>query len=457
MPDAVDGDFSRSRAVLIGTWEYRHLPPVPAAEHSLNRMTALLQSPLCGSWPDDRISVIANRETVGNLPHELVTLFNAATDVALFYYVGHGQYNNEDRLCLALTHSSDHAVFRTTTSLTFDAVRQAFRTSEAATKIAILDCCFAGLAVDRNGTLAGPSVQAMPRSAGFYLMMASGEFSTAWCETVTDEPRPQTYFTKYLADVIEHGIPGQPAGLTLGPIFDTAADALVRDGKPEPGCQVSDRAARYVLARNAAPPETHSTHDDHLAQLNAQFTGTQQNARRAVKTVHTAVTSAPLTGTITTPTRWQAIRRGPRLALIGAATSAILLVVALVWALWPTQGGAGDISSTPPESNGKPAAPPRTAREIGALSGHTSIIAGMEFSGDGRILATASADKTVRLWDVANQKELSQLATGIAHGVTLSPDGRTVAVAPSGRRVQFWDVASHQQIGESLRARLKTR
>lgn len=256
MPDALDGDFSRSRAVLIGTWDYRHLRPVPAAKHSLNRMRALLTSPLCGPWPQERISVVGNRKALGDLPHELVTWFGAVTDVALFYYVGHGQYDNDDRLCLALRNSSDDAVLRTTTSLSFDAVRHAFRVSKATTKIAILDCCFAGLA-DRDNALAGPHAPELPRSPGFYLMMASGEFSTAWCETTTENIRPQTYFTKYLVDVIENGIPGQPDRLTLGTIFDTAADALVRDSKPEPGNRAGGRAAHHVLARNAAPPETH--------------------------------------------------------------------------------------------------------------------------------------------------------------------------------------------------------
>ncbi|MGW7530621.1 caspase, EACC1-associated type [Streptomyces sp. NPDC054783] len=239
--------------MLIGTWDYRHLAPVPAAQHSLHRMRSLLTSPLCGSWPEDQVAVVDNRAKSGDLPHELVLWLRNAVDVALFYYVGHGQYDNDDRLCLALGDSSPDPVLRTTTSLTFDAVRLAFRASKAATKIAILDCCFAGLAAGHDSRLAG--THDIPRSPGFYLMMASGEFNTAWFETSAESPRPQTYFTKYLVDLIERGIPDHPAGLTLGPIFDKVADALVRDGKPAPGCRVSDHAAAFVFARNRANPE----------------------------------------------------------------------------------------------------------------------------------------------------------------------------------------------------------
>nr|WSX47822.1 sel1 repeat family protein [Streptomyces sp. NBC_00974] len=257
MPDALDRDFSRSRAVLIGTWDYRHLRPVPAAEHSLQRMRALLTGPLCGSWPEERMSLVGNRAKLGELPHELVLGLRDAVDVALFYYVGHGQYDNDDRLCLALGDSSPDPVLRTTTSLTFDAVRLAFRASKAATKIAILDCCFAGLAASQDGRLAG--ADDMPRSPGFCLLMASGEFSTAWFENTVDSPQPQTYFTKYLADLIEHGVPGRPAGLALGPIFQDVAHALVRDGKPPPSSRFSDHAAEFVFAQNRAHPQVASS------------------------------------------------------------------------------------------------------------------------------------------------------------------------------------------------------
>lgn len=250
MAGALDGDYSRSRAVLIGTWDYIDMAPVPAARHSLNRMRALLTGHLCG-WPTDRISVVANQLTLSDLPHVLVETFQPASDVALFYYVGHGQYDHDDRLCLALRDSSAEPDLRTTTSLVFDAVRHAFKMSSAHTKIAILDCCFAGLAAGPDGRLAARTAE-LPRSPGFYLMMASGEFSTAWFQTAAEDRRPQTYFTKYMVDVIEEGIPGQPLGLTLGPIYDRVADALARDRKPEPACRTSDQAARFVFARNTA-------------------------------------------------------------------------------------------------------------------------------------------------------------------------------------------------------------
>ncbi len=258
MADALDGDFSCSRAVLIGTWDYTELAAVPAARNSLERFETMLTGPL-GQWPTDRVVKFANRRKRGDLAHRLVQTFREATDVALFYYVGHGQYDNEDRLCLALRDSSRDARLRTTTSLTFDDVRLAFSRSPATIKIAILDCCFAELAAGRDGHLGEVVV---PRLPGSYLMMASGEFATAWFESSHENPRPQTYFTKYFLDVVDRGIPAGPPGLPLGPIYDQAADALARDRKPIPRHEIYNNAADFILARNAAESESPTVADN---------------------------------------------------------------------------------------------------------------------------------------------------------------------------------------------------
>src|ERR1039458_4023941 len=134
-------EFGRSQAVVMGTWDYEFLTPVPAARNSLNRMVSLLTGPLCG-WPESQLLVLANNHDPGDLADQLITAFENAHGMALFYYVGHGQIDMDDQLCLGLVKSRAEANRRAATSLPFAAVRRALLDSSAATKIVILDCCF---------------------------------------------------------------------------------------------------------------------------------------------------------------------------------------------------------------------------------------------------------------------------------------------------------------------------
>src|SRR3954454_18150887 len=109
-------DYSQSRAVLVGTWKYEYRQDVPAVENSYMRMASILNGPHC-EWPAESIYHFTNEPGNGDLPDKLVTTFHEATDVALFYYVGHGLMDTSNELCLSLsgTRAESHRV--ATTSL----------------------------------------------------------------------------------------------------------------------------------------------------------------------------------------------------------------------------------------------------------------------------------------------------------------------------------------------------
>ena len=86
--------------MLIGTWDYTFLEPVPAAAHSLRRIAGLLTGPLCG-WPSDRVLVMGKGRS-RRYSQPLITAYNGV-DVALFYFAGHSQIAADNQLCLGLT------------------------------------------------------------------------------------------------------------------------------------------------------------------------------------------------------------------------------------------------------------------------------------------------------------------------------------------------------------------
>ncbi|GJD19179.1 WD-40 repeat-containing protein [Rivularia sp. IAM M-261] len=87
-------------------------------------------------------------------------------------------------------------------------------------------------------------------------------------------------------------------------------------------------------------------------------------------------------------------------------------------------------------------------REIYTLKGHTGYVTSVIFSPDGKTLASASQEKTVKLWDTNNHKEIYTLTghTAPVTSVVFSPNGKTVASASQDRTVKLWDANNHKEI-----------
>ncbi|MDQ3764379.1 MAG: TIR domain-containing protein [Actinomycetota bacterium] len=86
------------------------------------------------------------------------------------------------------------------------------------------------------------------------------------------------------------------------------------------------------------------------------------------------------------------------------------------------------------------------------LTGHTDAVASVVFSPNGQTLATASADRTARLWDVGDRDRPRPLGTpltghtdAMTSTVAFSPNGQTLATASADRTIRLWDVGDRDR------------
>ena len=82
-----------------------------------------------------------------------------------------------------------------------------------------------------------------------------------------------------------------------------------------------------------------------------------------------------------------------------------------------------------------------SGRVIHTLIGHTAEVIGAAFSPDGRRLATASFDRTVKLWDTATGQAVFTLR-GHTAGLlclTFSPDGNRIVSGAIDHTARVWD------------------
>lgn len=86
------------------------------------------------------------------------------------------------------------------------------------------------------------------------------------------------------------------------------------------------------------------------------------------------------------------------------------------------------------------------------LTDHVDAVYALAFSPDGKYLATGAGDRTVKLWDVAEGKRHITFsdAEKNVNAVAFSPDSRYLAAGSADKRIYVWDVpASAEQFTQS--------
>ena len=94
------------------------------------------------------------------------------------------------------------------------------------------------------------------------------------------------------------------------------------------------------------------------------------------------------------------------------------------------------------------------SRETSTLKGHDEQVNAVAFSADGRYLASGSSDHTVKLWDLSTGHELRTLSghDSSIHCVAFTPDGKYLASGSSDGTLRLWQVSTGTEIARPLDA-----
>jgi WD40 repeat protein/DNA-binding XRE family transcriptional regulator len=90
----------------------------------------------------------------------------------------------------------------------------------------------------------------------------------------------------------------------------------------------------------------------------------------------------------------------------------------------------------------------QTGEILNTFTGHNEVIIDVEIFANGRYAISASADKTLRLWELERGQVMRRFAApnALLFEVDLSPDGRTALSGSTDGTVTLWDVATGKMI-----------
>lgn len=81
-------------------------------------------------------------------------------------------------------------------------------------------------------------------------------------------------------------------------------------------------------------------------------------------------------------------------------------------------------------------------RLLATLTGHSSMVTAIAFNSNGETLASASTDKTIKVWDVALESPIQTLTDGSGENpaIATSSDGKLLASSSMGNTIKVWNL-----------------
>lgn len=87
------------------------------------------------------------------------------------------------------------------------------------------------------------------------------------------------------------------------------------------------------------------------------------------------------------------------------------------------------------------------AEPVASWAAHADSIFSIDISRDGKLLATAGADRLAKIWDLASRKELAKLEghAGPVVAVAFNPEATQLASGGMDKEIKVWDVKTKEQ------------
>ena len=237
-------DPGASRAVLIGTSNYKELDQLPAIARNLESLQALFTSPDLWGLPARNCRIIPDPKSPAEVLDTIHRAASEADDTLLVYYAGHGLLDPyTDDLYLALTNSEPDRLY---TAIRYeDLRREMIEVAHAAAKVVLLDCCYSGRAM-LGGMSGSTEIADQARIEGTYLMTASAD--TVKAQAPVGEEF--TAFTGEIVTALGSGLPDGPDLLNVETLYWHVRAQLVAKRRPTPQQRAGNDGGMIVLARN---------------------------------------------------------------------------------------------------------------------------------------------------------------------------------------------------------------